>query len=73
MPPEVTAVSGVTDGGPQYSFAVEYNGPPVTYDIPRAVPINVGSIPVAAVVAQVPLSETLSLPVVQPVIASASL
>lgn len=72
MPPEGTAVAGATDGA-QYSFAVEYNGPPVTYDIPRAVPINVEKIPVAAVVAQVPLSETLSLPVVQPVLASASL
>lgn len=72
MPPEGTAVAGATDGA-QYSFAVEYNGPPVTYDIPCAVPINVEKIPVAAVVAQVPLSETLSLPVVQPVLASASL
>ncbi|KAL5557184.1 hypothetical protein UlMin_039420 [Ulmus minor] len=71
MPPEGTG-SGTKDGV-QYSFAVEYNGPPVTYDIPRAVPINVERIPVAAVVAQVPLSDTLSLPVVQPVIAPASL
>lgn len=72
MPPEGTAVSGANDGV-QYSFAMEYDGPPVTYDIPRAVPINVERIPVAAVVAQVPFPEKLSLPVVQPVVAPASL
>lgn len=53
---------------PEYSFAVEYDGPPLTYDLPRAVPITVDNIPVAAVVSQVPLSETLSLPVVQPLL-----
>lgn len=72
MPPEGTAVSGTNDVV-QYSFAMEYNGPPVAYDLPRAVPINVERIPVAAVVAQVPLSDKLSLPVVQPVLAPASL
>ncbi|QCD90957.1 extra-large guanine nucleotide-binding protein 1-like [Vigna unguiculata] len=51
-----------------YSFAVEYDGPPLTYDLPRAVPISVDSIPVAAVVSQVPLSDALSLPVVQPLL-----
>lgn len=71
MSPVVTAVSSVNDGA-QYSFADEYKGPPVTYDLPRAVPINVERIPVAAVVSQVPLSKTLSLPVVQPVLAPAS-
>lgn len=70
MPP--SKVSSTTDGV-QYSFAVEYNGPPVTYDIPRAVPINVDQIPVAAVVAQLPLQDKLSLPVVQPVLAPSSL
>ncbi|XP_015890089.3 extra-large guanine nucleotide-binding protein 1 [Ziziphus jujuba] len=74
MPPEGTAVSGTNDGVQvQYSFAMEYNGPPVAYDLPRAVPINVERIPVAAVVAQVPLTNRLSLPVVQPVLAPASL
>ncbi|XP_034690803.1 extra-large guanine nucleotide-binding protein 1-like [Vitis riparia] len=60
--------TGVDDDGP-YSFAMEYHGPPVTYDIPRAVPINVEKIPVATVVAQVSLSDKLSLPVVQPLLA----
>ncbi|KAK2426607.1 extra-large guanine nucleotide-binding protein [Trifolium repens] len=53
---------------PEYSFAVEYDGPPLTYDLPRALPIAVDNIPVASVVSQVPLSETLSLPVVQPLL-----
>ncbi|KAJ7944373.1 Extra-large guanine nucleotide-binding protein like [Quillaja saponaria] len=57
-----------TDDGVEYSFAVEYNGPPLTYDIPRAVPINVEKIPLAAVVAQVRLSNKFSLPVVQPLL-----
>ncbi|KAJ1419094.1 Zinc finger, FYVE/PHD-type [Sesbania bispinosa] len=52
----------------EYSFAVEYDGPPVGYDLPRAVPITVDNIPVASVVSQVPLSDTLSLPVVQPLL-----
>ncbi|KAJ9669940.1 hypothetical protein PVL29_026481 [Vitis rotundifolia] len=60
--------TGVDDDGP-YSFAMEYHGPPVTYDIPRAVPINVEKIPVATVVAQVSISDKLSLPVVQPLLA----
>ncbi|XP_027346318.1 extra-large guanine nucleotide-binding protein 1-like [Abrus precatorius] len=50
----------------EYSFAVEYNGPPPCYDLPRAVPISVDVIPVAAAVAHVPFSDAMSLPVVQP-------
>ncbi|KAK7406606.1 hypothetical protein VNO78_08235 [Psophocarpus tetragonolobus] len=52
----------------EYSFAVEYDGPPLTYDLPRALPITVDNIPVASVVSQVPLSDALSLPVVQPLL-----
>ncbi|KAL4372799.1 hypothetical protein AHAS_Ahas05G0017900 [Arachis hypogaea] len=55
--------------GDQYSFALEYDGPPLPFDLPRAVPISVDDIPVASVVSQVPLSDTLSLPVVQPIVA----
>lgn len=57
-----------TEAGVQYSFAMEYNGPPVAYDIPRAVPINVSNIPVAAVVSQLSIPENLSLPVVKPLL-----
>ncbi|KAI9124194.1 hypothetical protein K1719_005494 [Acacia pycnantha] len=41
------------DDGVPYSFAVEYNGPPVAYDLPKAVPLSVEKIPVAAVVSQI--------------------
>ncbi|XP_041000254.1 extra-large guanine nucleotide-binding protein 1-like isoform X2 [Juglans microcarpa x Juglans regia] len=66
MPPFETSDA---DYGAEFSFAVEYSGPPVTYDLPCAVPIKVERIPVAAAVAQVSLSDKLSLPVVQPLLA----
>ncbi|GLT39066.1 hypothetical protein SLA2020_132740 [Shorea laevis] len=54
----------------QYSFAVEYTGPPVPYNLPRAVPINIEKIPVAAVVSNVSLSEAeLHIPIVPPILA----
>lgn len=56
----------------QYSFAAEYHGPPVAYDLPRAVPIDVETIPVAAVVTQVPLANKFALPVVQPILPPAA-
>ncbi|XP_059653934.1 extra-large guanine nucleotide-binding protein 1-like [Cornus florida] len=49
----------------EYSFTVEYSGPPVTYDIPRAVPVDIDSIPVAA---RVSLSNSnLLLPIIPPI------
>ncbi|XP_065873370.1 extra-large guanine nucleotide-binding protein 1 [Euphorbia lathyris] len=57
-----------TEDGVQYSFALEYNGPPISYDLPRAVPINVSKIPVAAVVSQLSLPDKLTLPVVKPLL-----
>ncbi|KAA8531766.1 hypothetical protein F0562_006517 [Nyssa sinensis] len=62
--------ASVVDDGVQCSFAMEYHGPPITHDLPRAVPINVERIPVAAVVAQVSLSDKLYLPVAQPISAA---
>ncbi|KAK8996388.1 hypothetical protein V6N11_076624 [Hibiscus sabdariffa] len=71
MPPKEAIVfpSLEDDEDQHYSFAVEYTGPPVTYDLPRAVPINVEKIPVAAVVSKVPLHTELHIPVVPPILA----
>ncbi|KAK4488348.1 hypothetical protein RD792_004106 [Penstemon davidsonii] len=55
----------------EYSFAVEYHGPPITRELPRAVPINVDRIPVASVVSPPPFSKKFSLPIVQPISATA--
>ncbi|CAL1380449.1 unnamed protein product [Linum trigynum] len=57
-------------GGVQYSFALEYDGPPVLYDLPQAVPINVSEIPVAAVVSPLALPGRFPLPVVKPLLAA---
>nr|GMD01012.1 extra-large guanine nucleotide-binding protein 1 [Ipomoea batatas] len=65
MSPEKASV--VVDDGVEYSFAMEYHGPPIAHELPRAVPINVDRIPVAAVVSQMPLSRKFSLPIVQPI------
>uniref|UniRef100_A0A9I9CS32 Extra-large guanine nucleotide-binding protein 1-like n=1 Tax=Cucumis melo TaxID=3656 RepID=A0A9I9CS32_CUCME len=67
--PLVEAMVADPVDGIQYSFAKEYKGPPVPYDLPQALPINVERIPVAAVVAEVPFTHKMSLPVVQPILA----
>ncbi|PIA52425.1 hypothetical protein AQUCO_01000356v1 [Aquilegia coerulea] len=55
----------------EYSFASEYNGPPISYELPQAIPIDIKKIPVASVVSQKFLREKLSsLPIVQPINAS---
>ncbi|KAJ6413072.1 hypothetical protein OIU84_005975 [Salix udensis] len=58
----------VTEDGVQYSFALEYTGPPVGYDIPRAAPVNVNNIPVAAVVSHINFQKNITLPVVKPLL-----
>lgn len=63
-------VAIVVEDAVEYSFAMEYHGPPITRELPRAVPINVDRIPVAAVVSPLPFSDSLSLPVVQPISAA---
>ncbi|XP_042020677.1 extra-large guanine nucleotide-binding protein 1-like [Salvia splendens] len=63
-------VATVVEDAVEYSFAMEYHGPPITRELPRAVPINVDRIPVASVVSPLPFPDTLSLPVVQPISAA---
>lgn len=63
-------VATVVEDAVEYSFAVEYHGPPITRELPRAVPINVDRIPVASVVSPPPFPDRLSLPVVQPISAA---
>jgi hypothetical protein len=55
----------------EFSFAVVYSGPLVTYDVPRAVPVDLKQIPVASpVIGSGSLTSDVSLPVVQPIVKS---
>ncbi|KAI3766005.1 hypothetical protein L2E82_16053 [Cichorium intybus] len=58
---------------PSYSFALEYEGPRISHhDLPRAVPIDIRNIPVAAVVPKSRFSDNTgkhSMPIVQPILA----
>lgn len=51
-----------------YSFAIEYTGPRVKYEIPRATPLKIDLIPTAASVASASQLNELSLPVIQPIV-----
>ncbi|KAG8503857.1 hypothetical protein CXB51_001928 [Gossypium anomalum] len=57
------------DSNVEYSFPIEYNGPPVSSDIPRAVPVDVDQLPTAATISSsYVLNNNISLPVIQPVV-----
>lgn len=54
----------------EYSFAMEYHGPLLTYDIPQAVPVDVDRIPIAVAAVSASLLNDLSLPVIRPIVKS---
>lgn len=54
----------------EYSFAMEYSGPPVGYDIPQVVPLDVHRIPTASVFATTSMQTKLPLPVIEPIVKS---
>ncbi|XVE67425.1 hypothetical protein DITRI_Ditri08aG0159900 [Diplodiscus trichospermus] len=56
------------DSNIEYSFAIEYHGPPVTFNIPKAVPVDVGQLPTAATVSSSFVLNDISLPVIQPIV-----
>lgn len=49
-----------------YSIAIEYQGPPIPFEIPCAIPIEIERIPVASVAAPSSLPPNFHLPVIQP-------
>ncbi|XVF45831.1 hypothetical protein PTKIN_Ptkin02bG0238300 [Pterospermum kingtungense] len=53
----------------EYSFAIEYHGPPVAFDIPKVVPVDVDHLPTAATVSSsFVLNDHIPLPVIQPIV-----
>lgn len=52
----------------EYSFAIEYHGPPITFDIPKLVPVDVDGLPTAAEVSSSFSLNDISLPVIQPIV-----
>ncbi|XP_073118454.1 extra-large guanine nucleotide-binding protein 1-like [Henckelia pumila] len=52
----------------EYSFALEYSGPPISHEIPHVVPLDIHQIPTASVAAKAVIFSNLSLPVIQPIV-----
>ncbi|KAK6916508.1 Guanine nucleotide binding protein (G-protein), alpha subunit [Dillenia turbinata] len=50
----------------EYSFAMEYNGPPIAHGIPRIIPIDNKQIPTALAISSDSFVDNLALPVIQP-------
>ncbi|GJM95283.1 hypothetical protein PR202_ga11999 [Eleusine coracana subsp. coracana] len=64
----MAAAAGVGTGAGDYSFAAEYDGPPLPYSLPRAIPLDLSHIPLASL-SSPPASPSASsspLPVVRP-------
>ncbi|CAN1133579.1 Extra-large guanine nucleotide-binding protein 1 [Linum perenne] len=53
----------------EYSFAVEYSGPPLPYDIPKVVPVQLHEIPLASTLSS-PSLLSVVVPVIQPIVKS---
>ncbi|XP_062204704.1 extra-large guanine nucleotide-binding protein 1-like [Phragmites australis] len=55
-------------GAGDYSFAAEYDGPPLPYSLPRAIPLDLSRIPLASLSSPPvsPSASSSSLPVVRP-------
>ncbi|GKV24361.1 hypothetical protein SLEP1_g33981 [Rubroshorea leprosula] len=56
------------DNKNEYSFAVEYHGPALTYHIPQALPVDVDQLPMATTVSSSFILNDISLPVIQPIV-----
>ncbi|KZV42406.1 extra-large guanine nucleotide-binding protein 1-like [Dorcoceras hygrometricum] len=54
----------------EYSFAMEYLGPPISHEIPHVVPVDIHQIPTASEAASAVIYNNLSLPVIQPIVKS---
>uniref|UniRef100_A0ACD5YE75 Uncharacterized protein n=1 Tax=Avena sativa TaxID=4498 RepID=A0ACD5YE75_AVESA len=57
--------SAVAGDGDDYTFAAEYDGPPLPYSLPRAIPLDLSRIPLAALSSSSDPSSS-PLPVVRP-------
>ncbi|KAM4098855.1 hypothetical protein ACJW30_07G110800 [Castanea mollissima] len=57
----------------EYSIAMEYQGPPVTYAIPQIVPVKISQIPIASPVSSGTFLNNLSFPIIQPIVKSKTL
>ncbi|GFP85442.1 extra-large guanine nucleotide-binding protein 1 [Phtheirospermum japonicum] len=71
LPASSARTEGVDDDyNVDYSFAIEYNGPPVSRDIPQVVPIDVRRIPTASIASSAVAVKNFSLPIIQPIVKS---
>ncbi|KAF7810934.1 extra-large guanine nucleotide-binding protein 1-like [Senna tora] len=69
--PSVLSSSSVHDDGDdysvEYSFAIEYNGPPLSFSIPEATPFKIEQIPLASVAPSFSTA-LFPVPIIQPIV-----